>query len=232
MKRSAIAGFALILCCTAATALAQTDFVTGTQAGLTSVCFGNQVVITAIFDVTELPGENIVGWRVEREVMGECDAEAFVNGLQPWPAIGQTSLTILVTPAYPNRDEIYYVWAIDDQGAKVFIPWGQRQMFTHAECLPGPSTVGTIVTLGGYAVFEPCPLDCWWGLSFWDTTIDGELAELADTGVLVNLYGSLRAGMEGPYIAYEDMTWSLSSEECTTVAVPEQTWDAVKAFYR
>lgn len=233
MKRFAIALFAgIAVFALTQIAAAQSDYVPGTVVSMESRCEAGFVVLEISFNVSEAPPENIVGWIIERTIVGECLPDSYATEVMPWPELGGTYQEITIAPVLPNRDELYRIWAVDDQGAEVFIPWPSRDNFQHATCLPGPSTVGYIVMMGDRPFFEPCPGSCWWGLSPWDTGIPDDLAELADTGTLVNIYGELKNGMEGPYISYGDLTWSLSDEECGVVAAPEQTWDAVKAFYR
>lgn len=211
--------------------LAQTP-ISGNVVSMTSDCAGGDVVLSIHFDSNEAPPANIVGWRVERLVMGSCDAASYANELQPWPALGESDLTLTVTPLHPDRDEVYRIWAIDDAGDQVYISWGQRRNYTHAECLGGPSTIGYVVMLGDYPFFEPCPENCWWGLSFFDTALPEDLVELVDSGTLVDIHGEFHRGMEGDYIESGEITWNLSNEYCGVVSTRERSWDTLKSMYR
>lgn len=131
---------------------------------------GGNVVLEISFNVSEAPAAEITGWVIERTVVGECFPDYYATEVMPWPELGGSYQEISILPIFPHRDELYRIWAIDDQGREVFIPCPSRDNSQHADCLPGPSTVGYIVLLGDTPVFEPCPENCW-PLSMWDTAI-------------------------------------------------------------
>lgn len=232
MKRIAIALFSILaFCALTRVANAQLDYVPGTIVSMSSSCGpNNSVVLRVVFNVGEAPPANITGWAIERRVVGECLPTWIATEVMPWPEVGSSVQEISFTATLPHRDEIFHIWGIDDQGRKIFIPWPSRDNWEHADCMGGPSTVGYIVMMGDRPVFEVCPNSCWWELNVWDFYCPDDLAELADTGILVNIYGEMKNGMEGPYI--DGLTWSVSDEYCATVPAEEPSWDAVKAFYR
>lgn len=119
---------------------------------------------------------------------------------------------------------------MDDDGNQTFIYWPQRHNFAHADCLPGPSTIGRFVDYAGNIYFEACPESCWPGLSPFDGSYPDGAWDLIGTDTLMNLYGELFMGMEGVYINSTGM--EPSPFPCNWVGTVATTWGGLKATYR
>lgn len=197
---------------------------------MTADCADDDVVLSIDFTVTMAPPVDVVGWIVEREMIGLCAPVAQVTDVLPWPALVQTHLDVSVTPDNAWFDAIYRIWAVDAAGNRTFIWWPQRRNFAHAECLPGLTVVGRFVELAGNLHFESCSEMCWPDLSLFDGTYPPGAEALAGTGQVMALYGDLLAGIEGPYIDASRM--EPSSLPCDAVSEQSATWGGVKATYR
>ncbi|MBU8871413.1 MAG: hypothetical protein KOO60_11165 [Gemmatimonadales bacterium] len=202
----------------------------GTSVLMTASCSGDDVVLSIDFNVTQEPGAQFVGWIVERTVIGLCVEEAWVTEVLPWPALGETHLDLTITPEIGFFDAIYRIWAVDVDDNEVFIYWPQRHNYAHADCLPGPTTVGYFVYYGDNVYFEACTDLCWPGLSPFDGIYPDGAEELIGTGQLMNLYGELFSGMEGDFIHSTGM--APSSFTCEPVSNGVTTWDGLKAQFR
>jgi hypothetical protein len=53
---------------------------------------------------------------------------------------------------------------------------------------------------------------------------------MADTGIVLDIYGELQQGMHGIFILTE--SWSVSPNQCGPVPVAEVSWGGLKAQYR
>lgn len=214
----------------ASAAVAWDDPPEGTSVMMTAGCAGDDVVLSIDFTVVQAPPGQFVGWIVDRTVLGLCVDDAWATEVMAWPEIGQTHLELTVTPDVEFFDAIYRIWAVDSEGNQTFIYWPQRHNFAHAECLPGPSTVGRFVDYAGNTYFEACPESCWPGLSPFDGNYPEGADELVGTDQLMNLHGELFMGMEGVYINATDM--EPSSFPCTWVGTAVTSWGGLKAIYR
>ena len=198
---------------------------------MTASCSGGDVVLSIDFTVTQEPPAEFVGWVVEREVLGICVDDARVTDVLPWPAMGQTHLDLTVTPDVPYFDEIFRIWAVDAAGNETFIYWPQRHNFAHADCLPGPSTVGHFEEpLPDYYEFVACEGYCWPWLSSYGIGFVPELEPYLTNGVTVALYGELIQGMHGTDIrttAVEPFYLP-----CGAVPTDRSSWGGLKADYR
>lgn len=171
-----------------------------------------------------------VGWVAERHVLGTCLPDAWVTEVMPWPALGQPHLDLTITPDPGYFDAVYRIWAVDTANNETFIFWPTRQNFAHADCLPGPTTIGYFVDYAGRLHFEACQEGCWPLLSPFDGTYPEGAADLVGRGTLMALYGPLFSGMEGEYIQATGM--SPSPFACGQVAGEQVPWGTVKARYR
>jgi hypothetical protein len=211
----------------APSALAQVD---GINTFATTSCNGHQVDIHVTFNVYDTVSENITGWVVEREVVGNCVENVDVTEVMPLPTeIGDYEYFVEDNLTVPGK-AIYYVFGVDAAGSRYWIGWGQRTMFAQADCYQGVAARGTVVDMpGGYPHLEVCPDECWWGLSYFDNSFPMD-QELPPIGAVIDIYGEIISGMEGPYIDAD--LWVYSSIGCTSVGTDELTWGALKAYYR
>lgn len=210
--------------------LAWEDPPPGTGVLMTASCLGEDVVLSIDFTVSQAPPAQFVGWVVAREVLGFCVEDSWVTEVMPWPEIGSTHLDLTITPDIAFYDAIYRIWAVDADGNETFIYWPQRHNFAHADCLPGPTTVGYFVDYAGSVHFESCSENCWRGLSPFDGTYPAGAEALVGTGQLMMLHGELFMGMEGVYIRSTAMEESFLP--CEAVGTVETSWGALKAKYR
>jgi hypothetical protein len=208
-------------------ALAQVD---GISTFATTSCNGHQVDIHVTFNVYDTVSENITGWIVEREVVGNCVENVVVTEVMPLPTeLGDYDFFVEDFLTVPGK-AIYYVFGVDEAGSQYWIGWGQRTMFTQADCYQGVAARGTVVDVGGFLPhLEVCPDECWWHLSYFDNSFPMD-QELPPIGAVIDIYGELIAGMEGPYI--DAHLWVPSSIGCTSVGAEDLTWGSLKAHYR
>jgi len=211
--------------------LAQSDPPPGTSVLMTASCSGSDVVLSIDFNVTEAPPAEFVGWVVDRQVLGFCTENVWVTDVMPWPELGQTHLDLTVTPDVGYLDVIYRIWAVDAAGNETFINWPQRHNFAHADCLPGPSTVGHFEeTSPDFYEFVPCGGYCWPWLSPYGIGYIPELEPYFTNGVTVALYGELIQGMHGMDIRTSAVEPSYL--QCDVVPTDRTTWSGLKADYR
>ncbi len=216
--------------CFAAGAIAWEDPPIGTVVQMTAGCSGDDVILSIDFNVTQEPDAIFVGWVIERQVLGLCHDNAWVTDVMPWPAIGQTHLDMTITPDIPFFDAIYRIWAVDAEGNETFIYWPSRHNYAHADCLPGPTTIGYFLNFEGYTYFQTCTENCWPELSFFDGVYPDGAEELGNSGVQMSLHGELFSGMEGDFIISTGMEPSFWP--CDPVGSEVLNWGDVKARYR
>ena len=212
----------------ASAALAQVD---GVSTFAETTCDGNEVDVHITLNVYDVITAGITGWIVEREVLGNCTEKVDVSGILPMPTdIGEHDFVIHDIPTVPGK-QIYYIKAVDEGGSRYWIGWPRRTHFAQADCYLGLAARGIVVDhpsgMGYY--LEVCPDECWWGLSYFDPIFPQD-QELPVLGAVVNIFGDILSGMEGPYI---DAThWLYSSVGCTVVGTDDLNWGSLKARYR
>jgi hypothetical protein len=216
--------------CHAGPGLAWDDPPEGISVLMTASCSGSEVILSIDLVVLQDPPAHLVGWRVDRQVIGPCEEDAWVTEVMPWPELGETHYDLDVLPDQVFFDPIYRIWAVDAEGNRTFIYWPQRHNFAHADCRPGPSTVGRFVSYAGSIAFEACTEWCWPGLSPFDGSYPDGVEDLVDSGQVMELYGELFMGMEGIYINATSM--APSGYPCDPVPVQSTTWSGLKAGYR
>ena len=185
-----------------------------------------QVTLTVHGDIT--PG--ITGWVVEREVLGRCVDNVDVGDVQPLPTdIGDHDFVLHDIPTLPGK-QIYHIRAVDEGGSRYVIGWPQRTHFTQADCFFGIAARGTVVIDAGTGYYlDVCPDECWWALSYFDPIFPQDM-ELPPVGSVVDVFGNIIMGMEGPYI--DATSWSPAAQPCTVVDVDDFEWGSLKALYR
>ena len=173
---------------------------------------------------------DIVGWVVEREVLGNCDADVDLGGLRAFPTeIGAHEFVIRDIPTVPGK-AIYYIKAVDENGGRQIIGWPRRSHFAQADCFMGIAARGTVVIYSGTQYYlEVCPDECWWELSFFDPIFPPDQAPPPE-GAVVDIYGEIFSGMEGPYI--HATSWEYAAEPCQVVGTEDLTWGSLKAHHR
>lgn len=225
-SRLLIVSIGLLTALAAGNALAQTDWA---SAYAETQCNGSQVEITVTLDVFgEVPPE-IVGWVVDRHVLGACLPDVQVGDVRSLP-VGEQQYTVFDEPTVPDRVTLYYVSAVDALGQRTPISWTQRTMYAQAACVGGPVARGTVVELfpGTYHL-EVCEGQCWWPLSQFDNQYPPEIPDLV--GEVIDLYGEIYSGMEGPYVVATG--WDYAPDGCAqAVSADAVTWGAVKSLYR
>lgn len=211
----------------APTALAQVD---GISTFATTTCNGHQVTIHVTFNVYDAVSENVTGWIVEREVVGNCTENVDVTEVMPLPTeIGDYDFFVEDNLTVPGK-AIYYVFGVDEAGSRYWIGWGQRTMFAQADCYQGVAARGTVVEMpGSYLHLEVCPDECWWYLSYFDYSFPMD-QDPPPVGAVVDIYGELIAGLEGPYIDAD--IWFYSGIGCQNVGTDDLSWGTLKARYR
>jgi hypothetical protein len=209
------------------TALAQVD---GVSVFAETTCDGYQVDVLVTLNVYDVIPVGIAGWVVEREVLGNCDADVDLGGLRDFPTeIGEHEFVIRDIPTVPGK-AIYYIKAVDENGARQFIGWPRRSHFAQADCFMGLAARGTVVIYSGPQYYlEVCPDECWWWLSFFDPIFPPDQA-LPPEGAVVDIHGEIFSGMEGPYI--HATSWEYAAEPCQVVGTEDLTWGSLKAHYR
>lgn len=211
----------------AAAAGAQVD---GVQTFAETTCGGNEVEIQITLNVYDVITPGITGWVVEREVLGTCVEMVDVGGIRPMPTeIGEHDFIVQDVPEVPGK-QIYYVRAVDDEGSRYWISWPRRTHFAQADCFAAPAARGTVVLVPGIGHYlEVCPDECWWGLSYFDPIFPPN-QELPIVGSVVNIFGEIISGLEGPYI--DAFLWIYSPGGCMGVANEDLQWGSLKALYR
>ena len=209
------------------TALAQ---VGGVSVFAETTCDGYQVDVQVTLNVYDVIPADIVGWVVEREVLGNCDADVDLGGLRAFPTeIGAHEFVIRDIPTVPGK-AIYYIKAVDENGGRQIIGWPRRSHFAQADCFIGIAARGTVVIYSGTQYYlEVCPDECWWELSFFDPIFPPDQAPPPE-GAVVDIYGEIFSGMEGPYI--HATSWEYAAEPCQVVGTEDLTWGSLKAHYR
>lgn len=220
------------LVCLPTFAFGQYDIVPGSVVSMDANCSSDDVTLSIDFNVFELPPSEFVGWVVERRQLGLCEPVHFVTEDLPWPELGSHHFDLTVTPSSPFFDGIYRIWALDAEGNKTFISWPSRNSLAHSECRPGPSTVGRFYEYDdGWIVFEACEEWCWGGLSEWDGSYPPGVAEVANTGMVMALYGEWQMGMHGNYL--NDPSMEVAYYPCdSVVALERENWGTIKSMYR
>jgi len=195
-----------------------------------TTCDGPEVTIHAVFTVYDELPTNLVGWVVEREVLGECVETVVVGELRPLPeGTGEHEFVIQDNPV-EDAKVIYYILAVDENGDRQHIPWPHRGWYTQANCMSAVAARGTVVEVAPFGrVLEVCPHECWWALSYFDPIFPPD-QELPPVGATVEVLGEIRWGMEGPYI--DATEWIPSSEPCQPVDNAGIDWGGLKALYR
>lgn len=209
------------------TALAQ---VSGVGVFAETTCDGYRVDVHVTLSVYDVIPADIVGWVVEREVLGNCVADEDVGDIRPMPTeIGAHEFVIRDIPTVPGK-AIYYIMAVDDNGGRHVIGWPRRTHFAQADCYLGMAARGTVVIYSEtHYYLEVCPDECWWELSFFDPIFPSDQAPPVE-GAVVEIYGEILSGMEGPYI--HATHWAYSSTACQVVGTEDLTWGSLKAQYR
>ena len=125
---------------------------------------------------------------------------------------------------------IYYIFGVDEAGSRYWIPWPRRTHFAQADCYQGVAARGTVVDAPGIGPYlEVCPDECWWGLSYFDNSFPMD-QDPPPIGAVVDIYGEIISGMEGPYIDAD--LWLYSGIGCTVVGTDDLNWGSLKAQYR
>jgi len=198
----------------------------GVQAETT--CDGNQVNIHITFLVGEALPDNIVSWVVEREVIGVCVDVVDVGDIRTLPREpGSHEFTVLDNPVELGK-AIYYIKAVDEDGNRLWVNWGNRTMFTQADCLSGIAARGLVMENAGYLYLEVCEDECWWELSYWDNIFPAD-QELPPVGATIAIYGEILWGMHGPYI---NASFWVESPICQSVGAEGLNWGGLKSIYR
>jgi len=199
---------------------------------LEAACSGSQIEITIELDVQyDLP-EGWVGWVVERVPVGICLPTEAICPVTDFP-VGAATYTLYDTPDLPDYQHNYRIKGVDADGGRHYmsLPQWPPGWYSHdyIGCGTAPAGRGTISSEPGWTIsVVNCPDMCWiesWFLSG-DTWI---LDDLVDTGIVVDLYGTIDANFEGPYIIVESFE---IVDDCNAVAADETTWGAVKSMYR
>ena len=111
-----------------------------------TTCDGIQVDVQISLTIAEMPPPDIVGWVVEREVVGACVDVVVVGDVRPFPATpGTYEFVVRDIPVVPYRKVLYRIWAVDEYGGREFIYWPQRTNFAQADCMFGMAARGTVV---------------------------------------------------------------------------------------
>jgi len=188
-------------------------------------CSGGTVMIrvdTSVID--EVPAE-LVGWVVDRAVLGACVAERQVGGVHPFEP-GEHSYFLEDMPEIEDRKTIYFVRAVDEQGVRSPISWPRRTNWAQADCVGGPAAQGLVEELSpGYFHLDVCPDSCWWQLSMFDVQLPPEAPSLV--GQIINVYGEIVLGIEGPAILVTG--WDRPNSGCQAIVpAAESSWSALK----
>ena len=195
-----------------------------------TACNGPGVILTVTVNITGDVDPDIVGWVVDRETLGACVDDVQIGEIQPIPPVGTHEFQFVDQPDVPDRQTIYRIRGVDAQGTRIWIGWGRRTLFAQADCVGGPAARGTVQDLfNGLYHVEVCPDECGWARSYFDGVLDASAVGVV--GEVVDVYGQLQAGMEGPFV-YEP-SWVLSTDGCTRI-VPTDTgsWGSMKGMYR
>jgi hypothetical protein len=208
-------------------ALAQVD---GISTFAVTTCDGHEVDVHITFTVYDEIPDDITSWIVVREVVGSCVDNEDVGEVQTLPRdIGEHDFVVHDVLTIPGK-AVYYIFAIDTAGTRYWVPWPQRTHFTQADCYQGVAARGTVVMMpGGWPHLEVCPEECWWELSYFDNSFPMD-QEWPPEGAIVDIYGDLVAGMEGPYVDAD--LWLPSAVGCTSVDLDDLQWGSLKALYR
>ena len=190
-------------------------------------CSGMDAVLTVDMNVWGTIPEHIVGWIIERRVLGKCVPHVQVGGVRPFEP-GENQYVVVDTPEEVGYSCLYYAQAVDAEGNRYFIYWPQRTIWAYYDCQGSPAARGLVTEGYGYPHLDVCPDDCWYGMSYFDPSVPAEGEELI--GQYIDVYGELMAGMEGPYINITG--WAPSPNECGPVPTRQTTWGALKSSYR
>lgn len=213
----------------ASTAPAQDDYIA--QILMDTECVGagtNTVMLTVDVNiVTDLPAD-VVGWVIERSVLGWCWPVKDVGEVRPFPAERQIYV-LYDEPDLVGFNTVYEAYAVMASGAREQILQAYRTHWAQADCAGGPAARGVIVEESpGYHYLQVCPDECWWELSHFDSSLPpGALPEVGQT---INVYGKIMGGMEGPYI--DATSWEASPIPCFAVPADGTDWSGLKALYR
>ena len=156
-------------------------------------------------------------------VSGGFDDALFLFGYDP---AAQPALSARGELAYNGTaPELPFAAALIDRGELTgLVLVAENQGIRRLRFAPG----GTVVDLGDRLYLDVCPGSCWPGLSYWDDSLPPEAPYLV--GRVIDVYGELFMGMEGPYIHVTD--WGFSPIGCGPVATTTQSWGALKSGYR
>jgi hypothetical protein len=192
-------------------------------------CTIGTVELTIEMDVWGQVQAEVVGWIVERKTLGACVPDVQVGVIHPFEA-GVHVYTVSDLPEVLGRQALYYVYGVGTSGERWWVNFGQRTNFEQTDCRGGPAARGMyVVPAPGTYQFDVCPEECWFGFSYLTTPYVPEWPELV--GQVIDLYGSLGLGMEGPYLS-GDIFWFPAPDGCGPVATSRMSWSAVKAIYR
>ena len=201
----------------AGAARARDDFLAN-SATIDFVCYdgGDGVMLTVTHTVSDAYPTDWVGWYVERETVGACVPDVQICEVLPFPdQLGQTAVVLTDFPG-PGRNVVYRILARTADGGHVGIYTGARMAFFHSICLGGPAFRGTIELYAvDFPYFAPCPEECWFEISVLDTMVPADLAELAGTGIVVDIFGTLASGMEGTRLDID--FWLESTQGCIAI---------------
>jgi hypothetical protein len=191
-------------------------------------CDGQQVEVTVTLNIYgEVPPE-LVGWVVDREVIGECAAPVQVGSALPLPS-GEQQFVVIDSPSIMDRMTTYHIHAVDAAGDRTPIYWRQRTMYAQAACVGGPVVRGTVVEAFGSYTVEPCEGHCWPGLSTFDNSFPPEISTMV--GEVVDVFGEVYLGLEGQFVVATDI--QLAANGCDQViAVDPISWGTLKGAYR
>ena len=213
----------------AATAAAQVD----NWVELRCTPWNNDIQIEVDIDIGGTLPADWTGWVVQRTTIGPCEETVELGNPRLFPDGAQQ---------YQTGDSVqegvtyrYAIRAVTTGGARVSLggPPAFPPVYYHDDYASvgnsGLAASGILIDLGWTLGIEVCSNDCWLPLSF----ISGappELAEGADTGVVVAIYGRIDNEFEGPYIS-QVTDWAVVFD-CGTVPGEVIGWGGLKARYR